>query len=69
LFLEGRTMGKKSDKAQLFHKIRNCINPIQTFLHLVDTHKEDPKLQKFQELCKENLEELKTLLENLENES
>lgn len=62
-------MAKVKNRAKLFHQIRNCINPIQTFLHVVDTAKEDPKLHNFQKLCKENLEELKTLLEHLENET
>ena len=53
------------EKKILFHKIRNCLGPLQTFLDVVDTS-QDAKLQDFQKLCKENFSQLKELLKKIE---
>ncbi|OGQ04786.1 MAG: hypothetical protein A3F82_07965 [Deltaproteobacteria bacterium RIFCSPLOWO2_12_FULL_44_12] len=56
----------QSSKAALLHKIKNCLAPLQTFLDVIDTSKEEPKLQKFHQTCIESFNEVKTLLKKLE---
>ncbi|OGQ04795.1 MAG: hypothetical protein A3F82_07920 [Deltaproteobacteria bacterium RIFCSPLOWO2_12_FULL_44_12] len=52
----------------ILHKIKNCLSPLQTFLDVIDTSKEEPKLQKFHQTCIESFNEVKTLLKKLEKE-
>lgn len=61
--------GGKSDdavlsKREIFHKIRNCIGPIQAFLDVIEL--EDDRLKEFHQRCKNSFSYLKDLLTRLE---
>lgn len=56
----------ESDKKSLLHAIRNFLVPIQTFLQVVDTSREDSKLREVHERCKENLTQIQDLLKKLD---
>lgn len=54
-------------KRVLFHQIRNCLNPLQTFLEVVETKEEEnPKLKEFHQECKGKILKLSQLLDELE---
>lgn len=55
----------KEDKKILFHKLRNCLGPIQTFLQVVPLDS-NPELKNFHKLCQENLVKLNELIKQLE---
>lgn len=56
----------KQEKRKILHRIGNCLAPLQTFLDVIDTSKEDPKLRSFHQLCRENFVQLKELLKKLD---
>lgn len=60
-------MAVLEEKRVLFHQIRNCLNPLQTFLEVVETDEEgNPKLKEFHQECKEKILKLGQLLDELE---
>ena len=50
----------------IIHKIRNCLGSLQTFLEVVNTDREDPKIQRLQQTCRENITQIGELLKKLE---
>lgn len=54
------------DKRELFHQIRNCLNPLKTFLEAVDTSSSEPDLRKFHTLCRDSFTRLVELIKRLE---
>lgn len=59
-------MGQEIDKKKLFHQIRNCLNPVFTFVQMIDTSLMEPRVQTFQKNCIKHCEEALDLLKKLE---
>ncbi|MDO8526086.1 MAG: hypothetical protein Q7T03_00190 [Deltaproteobacteria bacterium] len=54
------------DRKEILHQLRNALNPIQTFLDVINTSTEDTQFQNFHQLCKESFNKVENLLKELE---
>ena len=61
-----KTQTADNQLGKILHKIHNYLNPLQIFLDVIDTSKENLELQHFHKTCKESFAELKQFLKNLE---
>lgn len=59
------TKSPQTNKKAMFHELRNCLGPIQTFLQVVPLDS-NPELKNFRKLCQENLVRLNELIKQLQ---
>lgn len=54
-----------SNKIDVLHKLRGCLNPIRTFVHFADPKALEPKMRDLKKACEEKFVQVEQLLNRL----